>query len=243
MSGIDYSYPDDALEPMPTECYAAPQAAVLDTTWLNFMLANNALDFKSGCDGLVTTDSTIYLPVTDFAEPLDSINPYPSPPDTASNDKESSNSQPTPSEFVARSTSEKHGRQTSTDRASYEAAAKDNNRPYRRRVGKTTVEKEPIISRDRVRAHNRAAATRFRDKKRAYKDDLQERMSNSETKCHELNTELSDLKEKVYQLKVLLMAHGGCNDNNIDLWMKVEVHKFVDREVQEQALASASDVL
>lgn len=100
--------------------------------------------------------------------------------------------------------------------------------------GKTGVAEK---RRKRNLERNRAAASKCRQRKKQWQDGLERRKTDLESRYKALHRESKDLMEEVAQLKNLVMAHAGCNDANIDDWIRSEADSFVRRMSTHQAAA------
>ena len=90
-------------------------------------------------------------------------------------------------------------------------------------------EDEGDPKRSKYLERNRIAASKCRQKKKAWVSDLETQKSELEDTNRVLQRECTDLVEQVTQLKNELMAHAGCADTNIDRWLETEAKRFVQR--------------
>ncbi|OAA53237.1 activating transcription factor 7a [Akanthomyces lecanii RCEF 1005] len=81
--------------------------------------------------------------------------------------------------------------------------------------------------RERNLERNRAAASKCRQRKKKWQDGLERKKAELENLFKALHSELKDLMEEVTQLKNFVMAHAGCNDANIDDWIRNAADRFV----------------
>ncbi|EEU41380.1 uncharacterized protein NECHADRAFT_83404 [Fusarium vanettenii 77-13-4] len=93
---------------------------------------------------------------------------------------------------------------------------------------------------------NRIAASKCRQKKKEWVNNLEETRSELEHQHSTLQTEYNDLLGEVSKMKNQLMQHAGCNDSNINQWIENEARKFVQRTAAEyhtgQAHCSESEI-
>ncbi|KAG9252879.1 uncharacterized protein F5Z01DRAFT_638041 [Emericellopsis atlantica] len=80
---------------------------------------------------------------------------------------------------------------------------------------------------------NRIAASKCRQKKKAWVSDLETQKSELENTNRLLQRECTELVEQVTQLKNELMGHAGCADTNIDGWLETEAKRFVQRTTND----------
>ncbi|KAI6780076.1 Cyclic AMP-responsive element-binding protein-like protein [Emericellopsis cladophorae] len=80
---------------------------------------------------------------------------------------------------------------------------------------------------------NRIAASKCRQKKKAWVSDLETQKSELENTNRSLQRECTELVEQVTQLKNELMGHAGCADSNIDGWLETEAKRFVQRTTND----------
>ncbi|KJZ69689.1 hypothetical protein HIM_10910 [Hirsutella minnesotensis 3608] len=90
--------------------------------------------------------------------------------------------------------------------------------------------------RNRCQERNRIAASKCREKKRAWMQDLETTKAELESQHASLQREYNGLLEEATQIKTSLMNHAGCNDRNIDLWIETEAVRFVRRANRMQCL-------
>ena len=117
---------------------------------------------------------------------------------------------------------------------------------------KQKAKKEPVAEeededdpkRNKYLERNRVAASKCRQKKKAWVSDLETQKSDLEAMHGNLQREYSSLVDQVTQLKNDLMIHAGCGDRNIDSWIETEAKRFVqrttDRPVDYQRRLSSS---
>jgi hypothetical protein len=74
---------------------------------------------------------------------------------------------------------------------------------------------------------NRKAASKCREKKKQWMQDLEDARADLEKRHRLLQADFSALVEEVSQLKNQLMVHSGCHDANIDKWIEREARRFV----------------
>lgn len=80
---------------------------------------------------------------------------------------------------------------------------------------------------------NRIAASKCRQKKKEWVNNLEETRHGLEHQHSTLQTEYNDLLGEVSKMKNQLMQHAGCNDSNINQWIENEARKFVQRTAAE----------
>ncbi|RSL64695.1 hypothetical protein CEP54_004558 [Fusarium duplospermum] len=80
---------------------------------------------------------------------------------------------------------------------------------------------------------NRIAASKCRQKKKEWVNNLEETRYGLEHQHSTLQTEYNDLLGEVSKMKNQLMQHAGCNDSNINQWIENEARKFVQRTAAE----------
>ncbi|KAJ4413798.1 hypothetical protein N0V85_003427 [Neurospora sp. IMI 360204] len=81
--------------------------------------------------------------------------------------------------------------------------------------------------RNKFLERNRLAASKCREKKKLYTQELEGTKINLEARNVSLQREYSILLSEVSDLKHQLMVHAKCNDRNIDLWLENEARRFV----------------
>jgi cyclic AMP-dependent transcription factor ATF-2 len=98
-------------------------------------------------------------------------------------------------------------------------------RKQRSKKGANTDEDEH--KRNKFLERNRLAASKCREKKKLYTQELEGTKINLEARNVSLQREYSNLLTEVSDLKHQLMVHAKCNDRNIDLWLENEARRFV----------------
>ncbi|KJZ70243.1 hypothetical protein HIM_10357 [Hirsutella minnesotensis 3608] len=93
----------------------------------------------------------------------------------------------------------------------------------------TCKEAREEARRNRCLERNRIAASKCREKKKAWMHDLEATKTELESQHASLQREFNGLLEEATQIKTSLMAHAGCNDQNIDMWIENEAIRFVRR--------------
>ncbi|OAA51446.1 transcription factor ATF2 [Metarhizium rileyi] len=88
-------------------------------------------------------------------------------------------------------------------------------------------EKKVKHRRQRSLERNRVAASKCRKRKKEWTEDLEQKKTGLESIHQELQSEYMDLLQECSQLKNLLINHAGCQDPNIDMWIKNEASKYV----------------
>jgi hypothetical protein len=74
---------------------------------------------------------------------------------------------------------------------------------------------------------NRVAASKCRQKKKEWVQDLEETKGDLEAQHMRLQREYTSLLSEATEMKNRLMVHAGCNDANIDMWIENQAKKFV----------------
>ncbi|OAA34069.1 activating transcription factor 7a [Beauveria brongniartii RCEF 3172] len=94
-----------------------------------------------------------------------------------------------------------------------------------RKTGGGTAEKRRRHNLER----NCAAASKCRQRKRQWQEGLESEKKELEERCKHLHVEAEEIIEEIAQLKDLVMAHAGCDNTNIDIWLQNEADSFVRR--------------
>jgi len=81
--------------------------------------------------------------------------------------------------------------------------------------------------RNKTLQRNRIAASRCRQQKKAWVNELETLQKELEHRHNSLQQEYTFLVNNVTQLKNQLMEHASCNDIRIDGWIKTEAIRFV----------------
>ncbi|KAF4975385.1 hypothetical protein FZEAL_7836 [Fusarium zealandicum] len=90
--------------------------------------------------------------------------------------------------------------------------------------------------RNKFLKRNRIAASKCRQKKKEWVNNLEETRYGLEHQHSSLQMEYNGLVDEVSRMKTQLMQHAACNDPNIDQWIENEARKFVQRAAaQHQA--------
>ena len=84
-------------------------------------------------------------------------------------------------------------------------------------------------TRNKYLERNKVAASKCRQKKKVWVDDLKAQKSELEQENSNLQHENKSLVNDVIQLKSQLMAHASCGDLSIDRWVEIEAKRFVQR--------------
>ncbi|KAJ4217519.1 hypothetical protein NW759_008828 [Fusarium solani] len=92
---------------------------------------------------------------------------------------------------------------------------------------------EHSSKRSKFLKRNRIAASKCRQKKKEWVNNLEETRHGLEHQHSTLQTEYNDLLGEVSKMKNQLMQHAGCNDSNINQWIENEARKFVQRTAAE----------
>lgn len=96
-----------------------------------------------------------------------------------------------------------------------------------RKTKKTLSDAEQDVKRDKFLERNRYAASKCREKKKRYTENLQDRHDRSKDENDRLYNTVAELKFQVGELKSRLHEHVGCNDPGINDWIQGEAHRFV----------------
>lgn len=86
---------------------------------------------------------------------------------------------------------------------------------------------------------NRIAASKCRQKKKEWVNNLEETRHGLEHQHSTLQMEYNDLLGEVTKMKNQLMQHAACNDSNINQWIENEARKFVQRTAAEYHMGHA----
>ncbi|ORY71953.1 uncharacterized protein BCR38DRAFT_319883, partial [Pseudomassariella vexata] len=86
---------------------------------------------------------------------------------------------------------------------------------------------EGEAKRNKFLERNRVAATKCRQKKKEWMSDLEDTRFGLESQNSHLQMEYNSLAEEVSQIRAELMAHGNCNDPNINKWIENEAKRYV----------------
>ncbi|KAI5464426.1 hypothetical protein BGZ63DRAFT_377635 [Mariannaea sp. PMI_226] len=104
-------------------------------------------------------------------------------------------------------------------------AAKKNNNPEKDQSQQTPNKEES--RHDVLLSKNRLAASKCRQQKKEWAEDLQETLSILETQHSVMQMEYNRLREEATLLKHDLLSHAFCNDPRIDQWIQNEAEIFV----------------
>ncbi|KAF4991715.1 hypothetical protein FDECE_13946 [Fusarium decemcellulare] len=83
--------------------------------------------------------------------------------------------------------------------------------------------------RNKFLKRNRIAASKCRQKKKEWVNNLEETRHGLEHQHSNLQMEYNGLVDEVSRMKTQLMQHAACNDANINQWIENEARKFVQR--------------
>lgn len=137
------------------------------------------------------------------------------------------------------------GNRTRSKTAAKKAAARGSRAKQKAKKELVAEEEEEDDSkRNKYLERNRVAASKCRQKKKAWVSDLETQKSDLEAMHSNLQREYSSLVDQVTQLKNDLMIHAGCGDRNIDSWIETEAKRFVQRttdrsDVYQRRLSSS----
>ncbi|KAK5994015.1 Transcription factor atf21 [Cladobotryum mycophilum] len=101
--------------------------------------------------------------------------------------------------------------------------------PSKRKSGGRQSAKKSESQRSKNLERNRIAASKCRQKKKEWVQELEETKSGMEQRHTSLRLEYLQLLDEVTRIKNHLMAHAVCNDPNINFWIEKEALKFVAR--------------
>ncbi|KAH7008784.1 hypothetical protein EDB80DRAFT_450947 [Ilyonectria destructans] len=82
---------------------------------------------------------------------------------------------------------------------------------------------------------NRLAASKCRQKKKEWVNNLEVTKTGLEQQNLTLQMEKRELSDEVSRMKHQLMSHSDCNDANIDLWIENEARRVVENSVQRRS--------
>jgi hypothetical protein len=112
-------------------------------------------------------------------------------------------------------------------------------KPRRRRASKEPSLKEEDEDEDdglddsgkrsKFLKRNRIAASKCRQKKKEWVNQLQDTRVGLENENNALHRQYNGLVDELSTIKNQLMQHASCNDANIDQWLDNEAKKFVQR--------------
>ncbi|PHH62609.1 hypothetical protein CDD81_6843 [Ophiocordyceps australis] len=92
--------------------------------------------------------------------------------------------------------------------------------------------------RNRCLERNRIAASKCREKKKAWVAALEDTRTLLESRHSALRREHAALVAECAHIKTSLMEHANCHDANIDAWLENEAVKFVKRRTSRTAPAN-----
>lgn len=95
--------------------------------------------------------------------------------------------------------------------------------------GTSTTGSRRDARRSRCLERNRIAASKCREKKKQWVQDLESAKAELEQQHASLQAECAGLLDEATQIKNWLMEHAGCGDANIDAWIGNEAMRFVQR--------------
>ena len=120
----------------------------------------------------------------------------------------------------------KHSHPKMTKQQDSEPARKNKRRNKKGTAGDEDEEDDP--KRNKYLERNRVAALKCRQKKTIWVRHLETQSTELGRKHSNLQQEYTRLINEVTQLKNQLMAHGACNDPNIDGWIESEAKRLVE---------------
>lgn len=82
---------------------------------------------------------------------------------------------------------------------------------------------------------NRLAASKCRQKKKEWVNNLEVTKTGLEQQNLTLQMEKRELSDEVSRMKHQLMSHSDCNDANIDMWIENEARRVVENSVQRRS--------
>ncbi|KAJ4251954.1 hypothetical protein NW762_011254 [Fusarium torreyae] len=83
--------------------------------------------------------------------------------------------------------------------------------------------------RDKFLKRNRIAASKCRQKKKEWVNNLEETRYGLEHENSALHKQYNGLVDELSSIKTQLMQHASCNDANINQWLDTEAKRFVQR--------------
>ncbi|OAQ65371.1 transcription factor ATF2 [Pochonia chlamydosporia 170] len=194
-------------------------------------LKGNLYPFSNGCQ----YPPTALDPVVDTSGASSNIKGQGTDSQTLSPDDTSKKSHK-PSKKASKKTTEtttKSSKQKPSAETKTSTAPKTRKQPKREAAkSKTQPTEEPKEKKSRNRRQrslerNRVAASKCRKRKKQWTDNLEQKKSGLESIHNELQAEYMQLLQESSQLKNFLIGHSGCQDPNIDVWIKNEASKFV----------------
>ncbi|KAH7136427.1 hypothetical protein EDB81DRAFT_79041 [Dactylonectria macrodidyma] len=90
------------------------------------------------------------------------------------------------------------------------------------------IEEDEETKRDQFLARNRLAASKCRQRKREWEENLEARKSEAENRHEMLKAERNLLIENIDHLKGHILSHGLCKDPNIDSWLQHQAQRIYD---------------
>lgn len=93
---------------------------------------------------------------------------------------------------------------------------------------------EDDAKRNKYLERNRVAASKCRQKKKAWINDLEAQKSELEQKRSNLQHENKSLINEITQLKNQLVQHAGCSDPRINSWIETEARRFVQKTTDSE---------
>ncbi|KAK3326504.1 hypothetical protein B0H66DRAFT_162669 [Apodospora peruviana] len=109
----------------------------------------------------------------------------------------------------------------------------------RKRARKESDTGEEEQKRIKFLERNRIAASKCREKKKQYVSELEDTRRREAARHHHLVKTFHDLVTETNTLKHTLMAHGSCNDPNIDRWLRNEARRFVQVQTSNEPFGQA----
>jgi hypothetical protein len=95
-------------------------------------------------------------------------------------------------------------------------------------IVESEAEKLDDPTRSKFLERNRIAASKCRQKKKLWMQELEDVKADLEKSYWDLQGNYNSFFEEVSQLKNQLMVHSGCHNFNIDKWIEREARRFVD---------------
>ncbi|PHH76629.1 hypothetical protein CDD82_3902 [Ophiocordyceps australis] len=95
--------------------------------------------------------------------------------------------------------------------------------------------------RNRCLERNRIAASKCREKKKAWVAALEDKKTALQGRHSALRREHADLVAECARIKTTLMEHANCHDGNINAWLEHEAVKFVKRRTTAPLAPGAAD--
>ncbi|KAH7312515.1 hypothetical protein B0I35DRAFT_437187 [Stachybotrys elegans] len=99
---------------------------------------------------------------------------------------------------------------------------------------KKDKDKDEDARRDKFLERNRQAASKCRQKKKEWVQDLEESRADLEAKNNNLHNQYEELLSEVTEIKNSLLWHATCDDPVINEWINTEARKYVETSLKMQ---------